>query len=92
MIIGVVHIGSSLKLFVCSLSSVSVTLLFSHLSVSILDRFFHGRASGLMLVLCLFQQLIEVQSLRIVRILSESLLFLEGLTFSDLLFNPILLL
>ena len=53
--IGRVHICGCLKLLVGTLSSVSVSLLFSCLGVGILDSFFHGRASGLVLVLRLFQ-------------------------------------
>lgn len=92
VLISVVNISASLQLFIGTLGGVSVTLLFRELCVGVLNRFLHGNTLSSVLVLRLFKQSIEVNSLLIVSLLCESLLILEGLTLSDLLINPIFLL
>ena len=45
-----------------------------------------------MLIVSLPQDFIEVKGLRVMSLLSESRLILEGLLLSNLLFNPVMLL
>lgn len=45
-----------------------------------------------MLALSLRQKIVEVESLIVVHLISESLLFFEELTLTDLLIDPVLLL
>ena len=79
-------------MLVLLLSTVSVTLLFSHLGVGILNRLLHGGALSSMLVLCLVEQVVEVNSLFIKYFCSIILLVLVKLTLANLLVNPVLLL
>ena len=79
-------------MLVLLLSTVSVALLFSHLSVGILNRLLHGGALSSMLVLCLVEQVVEVNSLFIKYFCSIILLVLVKLTLANLLVDPVLLL
>ena len=92
MIICCVDIRALLELLERTLSGVSVALLFGHLGVGVLHGLFHSVACGLMLVLCLIEQVVEMHSLLIMGLIGESLLLLEEFTLADLLINPVLLL
>ena len=51
VVVGMIDISASLKLFVLRLSSISIALLFSSLCIGILNRFLHGEAISCMIFL-----------------------------------------
>ena len=92
MVIGEINISPLLKLFEGTLGSISITFFLSHLGVGVLHRLLHIEAGLCVLIVSLSEDIIEVKGLCVVSLLSESLLILEGLFLSNLLFNPVTLL